>query len=143
MHRVLQPGGKLITTCMAKPWEDYLLLGRIFGDGFKKWFRKVQVHINLLSRDEWIEQFTKAGFTVRTEVGYITPACTVRSELCHFLAVPNLLLYKLFGQWTIFKGKSLWSGLTESAARVDHKAINFPANQAGAIFYILEKPITK
>lgn len=135
VRRVLKPGGKFITSVMARPWEENLVGAMVLGNSYREYMRIKQVHLNLLTRAEWREAFAKSKLRVTKEVGYLSPAACRLIDVCHYLSVPNLISYKLFGKWVLTPGfppypvKWLSSILEEPVA----------ADKSGAIFYVLEK----
>ncbi|MBI4990539.1 class I SAM-dependent methyltransferase [Candidatus Gottesmanbacteria bacterium] len=137
IYRVLKPGGLFITTVMAKPWEENLFGAKILGDLYKKWMGKKQIHRNLLTKNEWDEAFRKSGFIIKKAIGYLTPQACQLIDVCHYLSIPSLVTYKLFGKWVVFP--SLFTRLypTKSLAQVISE--NVDPDQSGAIFYLLEK----
>ena len=135
IYRILKPGEIVIAPVMAKPWEDYLFGAKIFGQAYKRWMRKKQQHINLLSRDEWRQKFEKAGFKLISEIGHINPQMCTWVDFLHYVSLPYLIIYKLTGQWTLWKinpwPTSWFKKLIEK--NVDPKI-------AGGIFYVWQKP---
>lgn len=101
VHRVLRPGGRFLTTVMAKPWEEQLVGTILFGRWYQSWMRKKQVHRNLLTQEQWSDAFTDAGFTIREIVGYLSPAACRLLDVCHYLSLPSLLTYTLVKQWVV------------------------------------------
>jgi len=136
IYRVLKKDGVFITTVMAKPWEDNLLGAKILGSFYKKWMRKKQVHINLLTKKEWDERLKKAGFKIQETIGYLTPRACQLIEICHYLSTPSLISYKLTKKWV------WWPGLTKIyPLRYFTKVLSekIPAERVGALFYVLQE----
>ena len=104
VNRVLKPEGTFLTTVMAKPWEENLFGTKIIGGAYKEWMRKRQLHRNLLSRTEWDQMFQRAGFTIKESTGYLNPQACAVIDLSHYLSIPSLISYKLFGRWILFEG---------------------------------------
>jgi ubiquinone/menaquinone biosynthesis C-methylase UbiE len=133
--RVLKPGGIFLTTVMAKPWEDYLMGTKVFGNGYKNYMRVKQVHLNLLTVNNWDKVFVKAGFKIEKRIGYLPEKACKLIDLAHYLSVPSLISYILFRKWVLFP-RLLWypekylSGLVKPDVSPD---------KSGAIFYVLKK----
>ena len=102
IKRVLRPGGYFITSVMTNRWEDYLVGQKIFGKIYLKFMRKTQEHHNLLSKEEWVGRFKKAGFRQITTDDYLTKKQSAYIDLFHYLSFPSLLTYKLLGRWVIW-----------------------------------------
>lgn len=133
IRRILKPGGFFITTVMAKPWEDNLAGAMLMGNTYKNWMRSKQVHVNLLTYKEWKESFTKAGFSVKESIGYITPEACKWLDVCHYLSLPSLVSCKLTGKWTTIPNFFP----TEELVKIFEK--NCEADKSGAIFWVLTK----
>lgn len=136
IYRVLNPGGEALVTVMAKPWEEQMLGTLILGNFYQSYMRKKQQHYHLLTHHQWEKAFGQAGFAVKEKIGYLAPlACRV-FDLCHYLSLPSLVTYKLWGKWV------LWSGVAAPCpqkwlARLFASDVAFP--QAGALFFRLGK----
>lgn len=144
IYRVLKPGGRFVTTVMARPWEENLVGALLLGNNYRNYMRSKQVHLNLFTRDQWRKAFTNAGFaiarpykgfSVRAEVGYLSPNACRLIDVCHYLSVPNLVSYKLFGKWVLTPGfppypVNWFSNILSEPVDSD---------KSGAIFYVLEK----
>ncbi len=135
LNRVLKSGGKFYLTVMCAPWDSYLLGRKLLGTRYADWFRRKQVHINLLSQSEWKKAFSEAGFRVEAEVTYMGKSASRIMELLHFVSIPSIISHKLFGRWILFP--SLWAllpwGLILSALKIE------PEGTGSAAFFILEK----
>lgn len=136
IYRVLKPGGLFLTTVAAKNWEEYLLGNLILGDIYKMWMRKKQVHYHLLHFWEWEKVFTKAGFKIIKETGYLDKRAVRWIDFFHYLSLPSLLTYKLTGHWVIWQNKLFlfpidWLGNLISG--------DLPADRSGNIFFALVK----
>jgi len=131
IYRILKPGGILIAPVMARPWENYLFRAKIY----RKWMRKKQQHVNLLSRDEWGQKFEKAGFKLISEIGHINPQMCTWVDLLHYVSLPYLAYYKLTGQWTLWKINP-WP--TSWFKKLIEK--NVDPQIAGGVFYVWQKP---
>lgn len=133
-YRVLKPGGEFVTTVMAEPWEKNLFGSLLFGNGYRQWMKKKQVHFNLLTSDEWENKFKKTGFEVVQKIGYLSPSACRLMDICHYLSVPSLLTKILFGKWV------LWPKLIKMYP-IDWlvRIISGPVkpNNSGAIFWRL------
>ena len=136
VHRVLKPNGTFLTTVMAKPWEDHLYGAKIFGRFYKDWMRKTQVHRNLLSRTEWDKSFERSGFKISKRIGYLTSTACSLIDICHYLSLPSLVTYKLFGRWVLFPQMNFVYPV-DYLTNILSKDIN--SDQSGAIFYVLRK----
>ncbi len=136
IRRVLKPGGRLLTTVMAKPWDEYLFGSIFLGDWYTRYMRKKQVHINLFTRKEWDSVFTSAGFTIKRRVGYMDRRASRVMDICHYVSVPYLVSYMLTGKWVLWKGSSGLFPLSY-LARIMSKAVS--ADSSGALFYELVK----
>ncbi|MEK9179540.1 MAG: class I SAM-dependent methyltransferase [Patescibacteria group bacterium] len=130
MHRVLKPNGRLITTVMAEPWNRYNLLPSAF-------WRKVQIHLNLLTHSQWSKLFQKNGFRVVRKVGYLNKTQSRIIELSHFLSVPYLISYKLFGRWDTFGG--LYNALVPKKLITTIFSHQPKLSESAAIYFELEK----
>ncbi|MFA6005947.1 MAG: class I SAM-dependent methyltransferase [Patescibacteria group bacterium] len=131
MHRVLKPGGKLYTTVMAKPWDWYVVLPASF-------WRKKQVHINLLSQTGWEQAFAHAGFKVKKSVGYLSKQQSRIIELAHFLSIPYLLSYILTKKWSLVG--PLFTKIVPVEKLQQMFAENVKVKKAAALYFTLEKP---
>ncbi len=151
--RVLKPGGRFITSVMARPWEENLVGAMLMGNSYKNYMRRKQVHLNLLTRDEWRAAFKQAklyvslhpqlrqdhvgqeGYGGRGEIGYLSPNACRLIDVCHYLSIPNLISYKLFGCWV------LTPGFPAYPVRWLSKILSEPVDpdKSGAIFFVLEK----
>jgi ubiquinone/menaquinone biosynthesis C-methylase UbiE len=136
IYRVLKPGGTLLTTVMAKPWEDYLFGSKIIGNRYQGYMRKTQVHLNMLSKAEWDKQFIQSGFKVGSSIGYLNQSASQIVDICHYISIPSLICYKLTGLWVIHPtfGKVY---PVNYLAKMFSQPVD--AKRSGAIFYELEK----
>lgn len=137
IFRVLKPGGIFLTTVMAKPWEENLFGTLLLGKIYKNWMRKKQMHLNLLTVKQWNSVFKKSGFKVIEKTGYLVPVACRLIDICHYLSVPSLVTYKLFGRWVLFPGLSKLIYPISIFARILSE--NADSDSSGAIFYILRK----
>lgn len=137
VYRVLKPKGIFVTTVMAEPWEENLLGAKLLGDFYKRWMRRKQVHINLLDKAGWDQRFIKAGFKIKETIGHLTPRACKWIDFLHYVSIPSLISYKLFGRWILFPD------LIEKIYPINYLAKivseNVDPDKSGAIFYILRK----
>lgn len=138
IYRVMKPGGKFICTVMTDKWEEYLFGNVFFGEFYKKWMRKIQVHPNLLTKRQWDLLFTRQGFNILKSVGYFDKKASRWMDFLHYVSTPSLINKKLFNKWVIFPQKydampvdNLINKLVEGEPSVENSA---------ALFYILKKP---
>jgi len=136
IYRVLKKGGIFVSPVMAKPWEDYIIGGMLFGRWYKDWLRNKQEHCNLLTRDEWRKSFKKAGFRLVEETGHLSPRMCKTIELLHYWSVPNLILYKLTGKWTLDNEYLL---PIQKNKLLKIMETNVDPNLSGGIFYVWRK----
>lgn len=137
IYRVLRSKGKFLTTVMAAPWEDYLFGAKIFGKSYKDYMRKKQVHINLLSKNEWDESFKKAGFKVNKTVGHLDEQSSRFIDILHYFSIPSLISYKLTGKWVMFP--RLADFIYPRKFFMEYTCRNVSPDASGALFYELEK----
>jgi 2-polyprenyl-3-methyl-5-hydroxy-6-metoxy-1,4-benzoquinol methylase len=137
IFRILKPGGMVIAPVMAAPWEDYLFGAKIFADKYKKWMRKKQQHVNLLTRDEWRRKFEKAGFKLTAEIGHLNPVMCTWMDVLHYVSLPYLISYKLTSKWTIIKINP-WS--TNWFKNIIEK--NVDPQISGGEFFVWKKPVS-
>lgn len=133
--RVLAPGGYFLTTVMTEKWEEYLFGRKIFGKKYAFWMRKKQEHKNLLSPEDWRKVILKSGFKIEKETGYLSKTTSMWMDFFHYMALPQLASYKLFGRWVIFP--EIFKLI--HAETLIKKLISYPEKIEGsaAIFYVL------
>lgn len=137
IHRVLKPKGFFVATVMTNEWEKNLFGSLILGDRYKNWMRRKQVHRNLLSSQEWDSSFNRAGFTVVKKIGYLSPAACRIIDVCHYLSLPSLITYKIFGKWVLFPNLAkLFYPINYFLTVLNQKA---SPPDSGALFYVLVK----
>lgn len=136
ISRVLKPGGFFITTVVAKPWEDHLLGTKIVGDFYKRWMRKQQVHLNMLTEGQWNVTFRQSGFKVKDSIGYLSSSACKLIDLAHYFSLPNLVSYKLTGVWVPFPALRFLYPLALFSRIISQ---NVRSDKSGAIFYVLQK----
>jgi len=129
IYRILRPDGYFVATVMTNQWENY-----IFG---KKLMRKIQQHYSLFTEDGWQKTFEKIGFKVERKVGYLSASSAYYNEIFHFLSIPNLISYKLYGKWVVCP-KMLASPVIVNAIS---RKISSPVqtSKSAAIFFVLKK----
>ena len=135
--RVLKPKGRLLTTVMAKPWEEYLWGAKIGGKYYKDYMRKKQVHINLLSKRHWDGQFKKAGFKIVKTIGHLDGFSSGLIDFLHYVSLPSLITYKLFGKWVIYPQIADIIYPRKILMRLTRN--NISPDLSGALFYELTK----
>ena len=140
IHRILKPGGHLITTVATDRYEDFLLGSRLLGEPYRRYFRRQQVHLNLFSKSKWQTAFTKAGFQTLICTGYFGSKLVKHAEVSHFLAIPSLVSYRLWQTWILYpnwyRPFHLDRYITGLFARDSAKTA---AANAGGLFWVLEK----
>jgi SAM-dependent methyltransferase len=136
MFRVLKPGGYLVATMLTATWEDYLIGGQVIGKSYRDFLRQQQVHKNLFSLDSWSHLYNQTGFKVIRKAGYISSSTAMYLEISHYLAIPQLLGYKLFGKWLLLNR----SGLANAISKVVARDVSVLPEKAACIFLIAQKP---
>lgn len=136
IFRVLKKKGIFIVTVATINWENYLFFGRIFGDFYKRLFRKVQRHNSLLSEKKWCEVFENAGFKILKKEGYISKRETEIIEMSHYFSVIKEVIDKVFGESKITKiiNKYLYKLITKICS-----SKNTNSSEDACYFYILQK----
>ena len=141
--RTLKPGAPFVASVVGGRFPSQLLGTKILNalgfDGMRygRWFNKVSVHVNMLSRDEWSKLFNEVGFEVESCRPYFSDRALELFDLSHYLAAPSLITRKLLGRWIIaapFTINWLW----EPILRPIYNAPT-PAD-APYYFFILRKP---
>ncbi len=135
-HRVLVPGGTCLTTVMAAPWEQYLFGTKVLGDWYRRWMRKKQVHVNLLSSAEWSAAFRRSGFRVATVLPYLSANAGALLDVLHYVSLPNLLSYAAVKKWVVFPQITHWYPHRFLSSFMDESV---PLADAGALFYVLKR----
>lgn len=136
VSRILTPGGTCFATVMAAPWERYLFGSKIFGDGYIRWMRKKQAHVNLLSSSEWSAAFHGAGLKPVTTIPYLSARAGSVLDILHYVSLPSLMSYMVWKRWV------LWPALsniypTHWLASVMDDAVSL--EDAGALFFVLKR----
>ena len=135
MHRVLRPGGKMLVSVMARPWEDHLFGALFFGNSYRSYMRARQVHVNMMTDAEWRRRFSDAGLRVDDSIGYLTPTQCRILDIAHYLSIPSLISYLVLKRWVLFPSFACYPVRFLASLFVD----TCPPGQAGAIFYELSK----
>jgi SAM-dependent methyltransferase len=110
MHRTLRPGGTLLLTVPTDRLEANVLIPSLLravglrglAARYLAWFRKMQVHYHLLSREQWAAALAGAGFRVERQRGYMSACATKFFEMGHYTGLPNLLARRLTGRWVVW-----------------------------------------
>jgi len=136
VYRVLKPNGIFMTTVMTTNWEKHLFGSKILGKIYVNWLRKKQEHFSLLSEQKWNSKLGKCGFTIKKTEGYISPKNANYLDLFHYLSLPSLIIYKLFGKWSfnLFKPSKLIIDFVEK-----NTCLNYSNKKSSALFIILTK----
>lgn len=101
LNRILKKGGRIYLAAVTDQWQDNLLGGEIFGEPYRKWFKKIQRHHQLLSHQQWCDSFIKMGFEVKETIPYMTKGQQRWCEIFHYLSFASLIGKKLLGRWVI------------------------------------------
>lgn len=134
MHRILKPGGYLLTTVMTNVWDKNLIGRRFLGPIYANWLQRQQVHLNLLSLKEWQNRFKQAGFKVKKVEGYLSPPLAKKLELNHYLSLPQLLLHTLSGRWSLISPHLSLNQLTALS-----RDLYSSPSESGALFFLAQK----
>lgn len=110
MYRTLRPGGTLLLTVPTDCLEHNFLVPRLLrgigmhrlAEKYLTWFRRLQVHYHLLSREAWLQALTNAGFQVEQTRGYMSAEATQVFELAHYAGWHNVLAQRLTGRWVVW-----------------------------------------
>ena len=135
MYRVLAPGGRILVSVMARPWEDHLFGALFLGNRYRLYMRSRQLHVNLIKESEWRRKFTDKGLRVDFSAGYLTPCQCMILDIAHYLSIPSLVFYLLLHRWVLFPRFTFYpvSILSSIFAK------NCPPEEAGAVYYELIK----
>ncbi|OGG13161.1 hypothetical protein A3D77_00340 [Candidatus Gottesmanbacteria bacterium RIFCSPHIGHO2_02_FULL_39_11] len=136
-YRILVKGGIFIAPVMAKPWEENLVGSLLFGNSYKAWMRKKQVHVNLLTSEEWDRHFKKAGFKIEKKEGYLSPRACMLMDAAHYLSVPSLISRILFKRWVLFPSLTVKLYPFNYIEKILTEPVE--VSKSGAIFYVLKK----
>jgi SAM-dependent methyltransferase len=135
IHRILAPGGRFITTVMAKPWEEHLA-GTIMGAWYKDYMRTKQVHVNLYTYKQWQHAFVTAGFRVTKVIGHLPPKACTLLDVLHYASVPSLVSFMLFKKWVLYPE---FATLYPTAWLAKQMEPNVQPEESGALFFVLTK----
>jgi len=136
IYRVLKPGGRLITTVMAKPWDDYLFGSIFLGNWYKQYMRKKQAHLNLFPLEKWNELFQSKKFSIAKKVGYMDSVASKLMDISHYVSIPGLISYTLTGRWVQFPSLTRIYPINFFSRLLSTKV---DPSESAAIFYVLEK----
>jgi ubiquinone/menaquinone biosynthesis C-methylase UbiE len=139
INRVLRPGGYLLTSVMTNRWEDYLAGSLILGVKYKDLMRRQQIHINLLSQNEWRQRYRQAGFSLIHEVGYLSPKTARFLDLSHYLSIGSLLSHKITGRWVPLKNWHRPFKLNRLFTKIAKQSLFSNPTQSAALFHVLKK----
>lgn len=116
--RVVRPGAPFVASVVGDRFPRELfgtwLLNQLGFDGsslYGRWFNRISYHYNTLSRTEWTERFTRAGFTVEVCRPYMSDAALKLFDLSHYYGAPSLITRALTGRWLVappFTPNLLW-----------------------------------
>jgi len=95
LNRVLKRGGRMYLTVVTDQWQKNLFFGKIFGEIYQNWFKKIQNHYNLFSQEKWEKMFQKAGYTIKREIPYMSKRDQQLCEIFHYLFLAYPLLRKV------------------------------------------------
>lgn len=137
IYRVLKPGGFFLTSVMADQWENNLFGSKIFGKKYFGYMRKIQVHHNLFSNQQWRKYFKKTGFKIQSVEGYLYKKSSFYLDLFHYLSVGSLISYKLFNRWVLFSIPILNKIETWFIKKTTIDENNL--SKASALFFVLKK----
>ncbi len=104
IHRILKPGGYLLTSVMTSKWSDNMFGTRIFGKKYAQWMNKKQEHHSLLSEKQWLNLFKEHHLKVTKKVGYLNKQQSQYLDILHYISLPSLFSYMLFKKWILFPG---------------------------------------
>lgn len=136
LRRVIVYGGICYATVMAEPWEAHVFGAKLFGNAYRRWMKKKQAHVNLLTHEEWRKAFTKAGFQILTVTPYLSPRAAAWLDVLHYLSLPSLLSYAINRRWV------WWPNLTNVyPVRFFARLMDEPVlvDEAGALFFVLKR----
>lgn len=129
MNRVLKPNGKIYGTAMTKNWDKYT------HPSF--FWKKIQAHYSNFSVEKFSLLFIDCGFKIKTLQGYLPKEQTNTLLIWHFLSIPYLLTYKLFGSWSI--AGRIYQKLIKPKYFSQFFKEKTNLNEASAIYFELEK----
>lgn len=132
--RVLRPGGMCITTVMASPWEQYLFGSKLFGNRYTRWMKQKQVHVNVLSFQEWSRVFLHAKLKPKETIPYLSKRAGALLDILHYVSVPSLISYALTKKWVLWPVG--WFPMRYLAGIMDDTVSR---DEAGALFFVLKR----
>jgi len=114
ISRVLRPGGVFLATMPSEHFGEYLLgttllrrLGlRRLSRGYSAFFNRISRHFHVLPPAAWKAKLELVGLHVEEQRYYFSPAAHRRFDLCHYLAVPNLISKRLVGRWVVWEAQA-------------------------------------
>ena len=133
MHRITKKNGLLMTTVMCSSWSDNLLGGKLFGKIYINWFNKIQHHVSLFSKQEWVNLFTTSGYEIVESVDYLYEKASRKTEVYHYLSFFSLVTYLLFKKWNIF------SFVSQKKVQEIEKLLQKDNKNPSACFFVLRK----
>lgn len=136
-YRVMKKGAAFIAPVMARPWEENLVGSLLFGNSYKTWMRKKQVHVNLNTDKEWDNHFKKAGFKIEKKEGYLSPRACKLMDIAHYVSIPSLISRILFNRWVLFPDITAKLYPLKKIENILSERVE--AGKSGAIFYVLKK----
>lgn len=137
IYRVLKPGGYFLTSVMTDQWEKNLFGSKIFGKAYLSFMRKIQVHQNLFSNQQWQKYFKKTGFKIHSIEGYLYKKSSFYLDLFHYLSIGSLISYKLLNKWVLFSIPFLNKIKTRFIKKFIVNEDN--TDKASALFFVLKK----
>lgn len=102
ISRVLKKDGEAILTVPSKYLENYLIGGKVFGNGYNKLFNKLIKHLNLYDHREWEKILAKHGLKLTYHSYYHTPNMIRAHEILAYLAMPFHIAKIFIGYWPVF-----------------------------------------
>lgn len=137
VNRVLSSGGFFLASVMCDKWEEYLWGTKVIGAKYKNYMRKKQDHRNLYSLHEWETAFRTSGFQIEKEIGYLSRFTSRWMDFFHYVSLPELISYQIFGKWVLFPQiiKKL------KIDKLVEKLITYPKKkeESAALFFVLSK----
>ncbi|MEZ5381180.1 MAG: class I SAM-dependent methyltransferase [Microthrixaceae bacterium] len=105
--RVLRPGGQLLATLPSERFGELLgvttaarALGlRRCADAYAAFFNRISHHVHVVGPEVWRHRMAAAGLEVVDHRYYFSARAHRAFDLCHYLAVPNLVARLLSGRW--------------------------------------------
>lgn len=135
-HRVMARGGTCYVTVMAAPWETHLFGAKLFGDMYRRWMKKKQVHVNLFTYAEWEKSFLRAGFRIQSVTPYLSPRAAMWLDILHYLSIPSLISYSMNRRWVWWPSFTRYYPVKLLARLMDEPV---GLQDAGALFFVLRR----